>query len=76
MKRDCAQSGTDQCGVVFRMHLKKQERIGLLAGVWLFEHCTSRELDALQRVATGLDVPAANPTARQSGFDVHAACVS
>ena len=41
------------------MHLKKQERIGLLASVWLFEHCTSRELDALQRVATGLDVPPA-----------------
>ena len=40
------------------MHLKKPDRIELLAGVWLFERCTRKELDALQRVATAVDAPA------------------
>jgi CRP-like cAMP-binding protein len=38
--------------------VKKQEGIDLLRSVWLFERCTNRELDALQRIATPLDVPA------------------
>ncbi len=40
------------------MHVKKQEGIEVLRAVWLFERCTKRELDALQRIATPLDVPA------------------
>lgn len=47
------------------MHLKKQDRIGLLSSVWLFERCTRKELDALQRVATALEVPTGKVLARQ-----------
>ena len=47
------------------MHLKKPDRIQLLAGVWLFERCTGKELDALQRVATAVDAPAGKVLARQ-----------
>src|SRR5262245_32916279 len=39
------------------MRLRKQEGIEVLQGVWLFERCSRRELDALQRIATPLDVP-------------------
>jgi CRP-like cAMP-binding protein len=40
------------------MRLRKQEGIELLRAVWLFERCNKRELEALQRIATPLDVPA------------------
>jgi CRP-like cAMP-binding protein len=40
------------------MRLKRQEGIEVLRSVWLFERCSKRELDALQRIATPLDVPA------------------
>jgi CRP-like cAMP-binding protein len=45
--------------------VRKADRIGLLANVWLFEHCTHRELEALQRAATPLDVPAGKVLAAQ-----------
>ena len=47
------------------MHLRKADRISLLGDVWLFERCTRSELDALQRVATMLDVPARKVLAEQ-----------
>ena len=47
------------------MNLKKPERIQLLAGVWLFERCTRKELDVLQRIATAVDTPAGKVLARQ-----------
>ena len=47
------------------MLLRKTDRIQLLADVWLFEHCTRRELDALQKVATPVDVPAGKVLATQ-----------
>jgi CRP-like cAMP-binding protein len=40
------------------MRLKKKDGIELLRAVWLFERCSKRELDALQRIATPVDVPA------------------
>jgi CRP-like cAMP-binding protein len=40
------------------MRLRKQQGIELLRSVWLFERCSYRELDALQRIATPIDVPA------------------
>ena len=40
------------------MRLRNQQGIELLRSVWLFERCSRRELDALQRIATPLDVPA------------------
>ena len=40
------------------MRVRKQEGIEVLRTVWLFERCSKRELDALQRIATPLDVPA------------------
>jgi CRP-like cAMP-binding protein len=39
------------------MSLKKQEGIELLRAVWLFERCSNRELSALQKISTPLDVP-------------------
>jgi CRP/FNR family cyclic AMP-dependent transcriptional regulator len=51
--------------VVVSVRLKRPDRIRLLAGVWLFERCTRKELDALQRVATALDAPAGKVLARQ-----------
>ena len=47
------------------MRLRKKDRVALLSSVWLFEHCTQRELDALQQVATGLDVSAGKVLASQ-----------
>jgi CRP/FNR family cyclic AMP-dependent transcriptional regulator len=47
------------------MRLKRVDRIGLFANVWLFEHCNRRELDALQRAATPLEVPAGKVLATQ-----------
>jgi CRP-like cAMP-binding protein len=40
------------------MRLRKQEGIDLLRSVWLFARCSNRELDALQRIATPVDMPA------------------
>jgi CRP-like cAMP-binding protein len=40
------------------MRVRKQDGIELLRAVWLFERCSNRELDALQRIATPLDVSA------------------
>ncbi len=40
------------------MRLKKQQGMDLLRSVWLFERCSNRELDALQRIATPVDVGA------------------
>jgi CRP/FNR family transcriptional regulator, cyclic AMP receptor protein len=40
------------------MRVKKQQGIELLRTVWLFERCSKRELDAIQRIATPIDVPA------------------
>jgi CRP/FNR family transcriptional regulator, cyclic AMP receptor protein len=47
------------------VRLKRSDRVGLFANVWLFEHCSRRELDALQRAAEPLDVPAAKVLATQ-----------
>jgi CRP/FNR family transcriptional regulator, cyclic AMP receptor protein len=47
------------------VHLKKKDRTDLLASVWLFEHCSRKELDGLQRAATALDVPAGRVLATQ-----------
>jgi CRP-like cAMP-binding protein len=33
-------------------HVHRDQRIELLKGVWLFEQCTRRELEALARIAT------------------------
>ena len=40
------------------MRFEKKDGIELLRAVWLFERCSKRELDALQRIATPVDVPA------------------
>jgi CRP/FNR family transcriptional regulator, cyclic AMP receptor protein len=40
------------------MRPSKKEGVELLRAVWLFERCSNRELQALQRIATALDVPA------------------
>jgi CRP/FNR family transcriptional regulator, cyclic AMP receptor protein len=47
------------------MGLKRQDRVDLLARVWLFEHCSRRELDALQRVTTAMEVPPGRVLATQ-----------
>ena len=45
--------------------MKKDDRIELIRGVWLFERCTNKELDALASLATPLDLPAGKVLARQ-----------
>ena len=45
--------------------MKKDARIELIRGVWLFERCTNKELDALASLATPLDLPAGKVLARQ-----------
>ena len=47
------------------MRLRKSDRIRLLGDIWLFQRCSRTELDALQRVATMLDVPAGKVLAEQ-----------
>jgi CRP/FNR family transcriptional regulator, cyclic AMP receptor protein len=38
--------------------VRRDGHIELLRGVWLFERCTRKELDAIAKVATPLDLPA------------------
>jgi CRP/FNR family transcriptional regulator, cyclic AMP receptor protein len=47
------------------MHLTKKDRVELFGSVWLFERCSRRELDVLQRAATELDVEAGRSLATQ-----------
>ena len=47
------------------MQITKKHRLDLLGAVWLFEQCSRRELDLLQRAATLLDVPAGRALAEQ-----------
>ena len=45
--------------------MKKDGKIELLRKVWLFERCTNKELDAIARLATPLDLPAGKVLATQ-----------
>ena len=45
--------------------MKKDGKIELLRKVWLFERCTKKELDAIARLATPLDLPAGKVLATQ-----------
>jgi CRP-like cAMP-binding protein len=45
--------------------MKKNTRIELLRKVWLFERCTAKELDALAKLATPVDLPAGKVLATQ-----------
>ncbi|MGO9875519.1 MAG: Crp/Fnr family transcriptional regulator [Acidimicrobiia bacterium] len=45
--------------------MKRDLRIELLRNVWLFERCTKRELDALAKLATQVDLPAGKVLATQ-----------
>ena len=47
------------------MGLSKKQRSSLLQGVWLFEHCSARELAQLDSVLTELAVPTGRDLARQ-----------
>lgn len=40
------------------MALKKNDGIDVLRAVWLFERCTKRELESLQRITESVEVPA------------------
>ena len=45
--------------------MKKDARIELLRNVWLFERCKKKELEALAKVATPVDLPAGRVLATQ-----------
>ena len=45
--------------------MKKNARIHLLRSLWLFERCTKKELEAIAKLTTVLDVPAGRVLARQ-----------
>ncbi|MGZ4802221.1 MAG: Crp/Fnr family transcriptional regulator [Acidimicrobiia bacterium] len=45
--------------------MNRDTRIDLLRSLWLFERCSRKELEAIARVTTLLDVPAGRVLARQ-----------
>ncbi|MGZ6966370.1 MAG: Crp/Fnr family transcriptional regulator [Acidimicrobiia bacterium] len=45
--------------------MNRDARIDLLRSLWLFERCSRKELEAIARVTTLLDVPAGRVLARQ-----------
>jgi CRP-like cAMP-binding protein len=45
--------------------VRNDRRIELLRSLWLFERCTNKELAALARLTTPMDVPAGKVLARQ-----------
>ena len=47
------------------MKMKKNARIELLRGVWLFERCSKKELEALAKLATPVDLQAGKELAAQ-----------
>jgi CRP/FNR family cyclic AMP-dependent transcriptional regulator len=47
------------------VHVTKRHQLDLLGSVWLFEQCSRKELDMLQRAATVVDLPAGRTLARQ-----------
>ena len=47
------------------MPISKKNRLELLKHVWLFEQCSRRELDLLQKVATEVQVPAGRTLTKQ-----------
>ena len=45
--------------------MKRDDRIELLRSVWLFERCTTKELDAIATLATPVDLPTGKVLATQ-----------
>jgi CRP/FNR family transcriptional regulator, cyclic AMP receptor protein len=52
----------------YRVRTTKKHRVGLLGAVWLFEQCSRRELDLLERATTLVDVPAGRTLAQQGAI--------
>jgi CRP/FNR family transcriptional regulator, cyclic AMP receptor protein len=52
----------------YRVQIAKKRRLELRGAVWLFEQCSQRELDLLQRAVTLLDVPAGRALAEQGAL--------
>jgi CRP/FNR family transcriptional regulator, cyclic AMP receptor protein len=50
------------------VQITKKHRLDLLGAVWLFEQCSQRELDLLQRAATLLDAPTGRALAEQGAL--------
>jgi len=53
------------------MRASKKHRADLLAGVWLFEHCSQRELGVLQEAAAEMDLPAGKILTKQGELGRH-----
>lgn len=49
------------------MRLTKRGRVDLLKGIWLFERCTNRELETIDRATTALEVPPGKVLTREDG---------
>jgi CRP-like cAMP-binding protein len=47
------------------MRLSKRGRVDLLRSIWLFERCSRRELETLERATTPVDVPAGKVLTRE-----------
>jgi CRP/FNR family cyclic AMP-dependent transcriptional regulator len=54
-----------------RMRVTKKGRRDLLGKVWLFEHCSRRELDVLQSAATEMQFPTGKDLTRQGELGRH-----
>ena len=47
------------------MRVTKKKQLDLLGNVWLFQHCSGRELDVLRKEATEVERPAGHMLAKQ-----------
>jgi CRP/FNR family transcriptional regulator, cyclic AMP receptor protein len=51
-----------------RLQITKKKRVDLMRRVWLFEQCSQRELDLLQRAVTQIDVPSGRELVQQGSL--------
>jgi len=54
-----------RAGEAQEVKVKRTAQIELLRNVWLFERCSKKELEAITRVATPLDLPAGKVLTKQ-----------
>jgi CRP-like cAMP-binding protein len=53
------------------MRVTKKQRVDLFAGVWLFEHCSQRELSVLQEAASEMELTAGKVLTKQGELGRH-----
>ena len=64
-REPCNQKGDRFCAYTFRVRLRKDAKVSLLAKVPLFEQCSRRQLAKIATVAHEVEYPAATPVVRE-----------